>query len=72
MQGTLDTAGAANYLGWSESALEKKRCYGGGPDYIKMGRSVRYRIKDIDGWLDKQMVSSTKQKSPSYARSCGS
>jgi len=31
------------YLGLARSTLNKWRCHGGGPVFIKMGRAVRYR-----------------------------
>jgi predicted DNA-binding transcriptional regulator AlpA len=31
--------------------LEYWRCYGGGPNYVKMGRRVGYRRADVDAWL---------------------
>ena len=34
---------AAIYLGLARSTLNKWRCHGGGPTFIKMGRAVRYR-----------------------------
>ncbi len=50
---------AANYLGLSESTLNKLRCYGGGPVYLKLGRSVFYRTTDLDMWISEQERSST-------------
>jgi hypothetical protein len=35
----------------SESTLEKLRLTGGGPIYIKRGRSVRYAFGDVEQWL---------------------
>lgn len=42
---------AATYVGLSKSNLDKMRCYGGGPAYIKLGNSVIYRTEDLDTWL---------------------
>ncbi|RWB65391.1 helix-turn-helix domain-containing protein [Mesorhizobium sp.] len=42
---------AAEYVGLSKSNLDKMRCYGGGPAYIKLGNSVIYRTEDLDLWL---------------------
>ena len=50
---------AAIYLGLARSTLNKWRCHGGGPTFIKMGRAVRYRQKDLEGFLDKRASTST-------------
>lgn len=48
---------AATYLGVSISFLRQGRMEGRranrspGPPFIKMGKSVRYDIQDLDGWL---------------------
>ena len=59
---TLNTEGAAAYLGLAESTLEKARVTGTGPDFVKLGRAVRYRVADLDGWLASRVVSSTSQR----------
>jgi predicted DNA-binding transcriptional regulator AlpA len=59
---TLDTAGASRYTGLSQSTLEKRRLYGGGPPFLKLGRLVRYRISDLDRWLDSQLMATTSAK----------
>ena len=50
---------AADYIKMSESFLNRRRCDGGGPNYHKMGRAVRYRIADLDAWLASMRRSST-------------
>jgi hypothetical protein len=47
----LNTEQAALYVNRSASSLAKLRLYGGGPTYMKLGRSVRYGIADLDAWL---------------------
>lgn len=42
---------AAEYLGLAVSTLNKWRCLGGGPVFMKMGRAVRYRITDLDQFM---------------------
>ena len=46
----LCTKQAGAYVGLSNRTLEKMRCHGGGPDYRKHGRYVRYHIDDLDAW----------------------
>lgn len=42
---------AADYLGLSKSALDKMRCYGGGPAYAKLGTTIVYQTADLDAWV---------------------
>jgi hypothetical protein len=47
----FDTKSAARHLGVSEAFLERKRCTGGGPAYVKLGARVTYRRADLDAWI---------------------
>ena len=53
------TRQAAQYLGLSISTLNKWRCYGYGPKYLKLGRAVRYRQEELDHFLEARLLSST-------------
>ncbi len=54
----LDTAQASAYTGLSAAFLEKLRCIGGGPKFIKYGRrAVRYRKADVDAWMNERLCS---------------
>ncbi len=44
---------AAKFLSLSASTLRKARIKVEGPPYIKMGRSVRYTMKDLEDWITK-------------------
>lgn len=46
----------AELLQLSERTLANQRCCGRGIPYIKLGRSIRYRISDIQELLSKQSV----------------
>lgn len=50
---------AADYLGLAVSTLNKWRCHGGGPVFIKMGRAVRYRSEDLEAYISNSIASST-------------
>lgn len=50
---------AAEYLGLAVSTLNKWRCHGGGPVYIKLGRAVRYRVQDLDEFVKIQLRQNT-------------
>lgn len=53
----LDEAGAARYIGFSREFLRQSRSHGvrtgrtPGPPYVRIGRSVRYIVADLDAWL---------------------
>ena len=56
---TLNETDAAAYLGISVSFLRFSRMAkprNSGPPYCKLGKSVRYRIADLDAWLDSHQV----------------
>lgn len=38
----------------SPAVLANWRYLGIGPKFIKLGRSVRYRVSDVETWLDEQ------------------
>lgn len=42
---------AAAYIRSSASTLAKKRLFGGGLRYLKIGQSVRYLKADLDAWM---------------------
>lgn len=65
----LNTAEAAEHCNSTESTLEKKRVYGGGPIYIKIGRKVLYSVSDLDDWLFSLRRRSTSDIAP--AGQCG-
>jgi excisionase family DNA binding protein len=52
---------AARYLRCSVSTLAKLRVYGGGPKYTSIGRGIRYRLADLDGFMESRVASSTSE-----------
>ncbi|SKB74897.1 helix-turn-helix transcriptional regulator [Sphingopyxis flava] len=46
----LRTPDAALHLGLSARTLEKHRCFGTGPKYLKLGGRIVYEISDLDAW----------------------
>ncbi|UYM14052.1 helix-turn-helix transcriptional regulator [Endozoicomonas euniceicola] len=55
----LSASEASHYLNVSKSDLDVSRLTGKfrgvtPPPFIRLGRSVRYRIKDLDQWLESQ------------------
>ena len=58
----LDVTQAAEYLGISASTLSKRRVFGGGPKYLKLGRRVVYDVRDLDAWLEAHRRASTSDQ----------
>jgi predicted DNA-binding transcriptional regulator AlpA len=54
---------AAAYIDMSVSFLRKGRMEGARqgktppPPYLRLGRSIRYRVEDLDAWLEARKVS---------------
>ena len=46
----------AALIGFAVPSLRNWRCLGKGPPYVKMGRSVRYRLKDVLEWIESHRV----------------
>ena len=51
-----DEKGAAEFLGCTVSALRKWRLLETGPDYIKVGRLVRYPEADLLAYVEAHRV----------------
>jgi excisionase family DNA binding protein len=50
---------AADYLQQKVKTLQSRRVAGGGVPFVKIGRSVRYRVSDIENYLTKNLCTST-------------
>jgi predicted DNA-binding transcriptional regulator AlpA len=48
----LDEPNTCGHLGISYSTLRGLRRAGAGPRYVRVGGSIRYRLRDIEAWLD--------------------
>ena len=57
----LNVKQAADYLGISESTLNKQRCFGGGPVYLKLGARVQYDVEDLDAYAASSRRRSTSE-----------
>lgn len=49
---------AAEYIGFGVSTMRRWRAEGVGPNYVKHGSSIVYRVKDLDAWLRAHLISS--------------
>lgn len=55
----LNTREAAQYVRLGKPTLERFRITGDGPPYCKLGGAVRYRLTDLDAWLESRLTAST-------------
>lgn len=55
-QKLLDTAEVTDLFGLTNAYLRKLRSLRKGPKYVKIGRMIRYRMQDVQEWLDKVIV----------------
>jgi predicted DNA-binding transcriptional regulator AlpA len=53
---------AAAYLRTSPSTLAKRRLYGTGPRFCRIGRAIRYRKSDLDEFMASSAVHTTFAK----------
>jgi hypothetical protein len=47
----VDERHVAEQLKVKPGTLRKWRFLGRGPEFLRVGRSVRYRVEDIESWL---------------------
>ena len=58
----LNTEQAATFLNLSPTTLTTWRVRrSDGPPYVRIGRAVRYRLDDLQSWLDTQTHRSTAE-----------
>lgn len=58
----LDQRQAASLLALSPRTLERLRCAGGGPLFIRLRGSVRYRLEDLQSWIASRVFANTSEK----------
>ena len=58
----LGESETAKMLSVSTRTLQAWRLKGGGPMFVRCGRAVRYRRRDLISWIDANAVSSTSQE----------
>lgn len=52
----VDQRAAARLLGFQPTTLRDWRSEGIGPRFIRLGRSVRYRLRDLRAWQEAHAV----------------
>jgi hypothetical protein len=60
---------AAAYLKSSTSTLAKRRLYGDGPQFCRIGRAIRYRKADLDEFMACTRAQSTSRLATGQVRS---
>jgi len=61
MQPLLTQRQASEMLALSERTVERLRCSGLGPKFVRCGRSIRYRVADLEEWIERRVVGSTSE-----------
>ena len=61
MSALINEEGAAKLLTIKPKTLQAWRVNGGGPPFIKIGRCVRYRTKDLDEFMRGGLRKSTSE-----------
>ena len=56
----LKSREAAEYLGRSTGTLANWRCMGRGPRFVGSGSGVRYRLSDLDAYIEAETHTSTR------------
>ena len=62
MQPLLTQRQCAEALALSERTLERFRVSGIGPKFVRMGKSVRYQLSDVEAWVALRTVGSTSKQ----------
>lgn len=57
----IKVAEAAAMTGMSVSKLNLLRLTGGGPRFMRFGRSVRYKLSEVVSWMNKPDYASTTE-----------
>jgi predicted DNA-binding transcriptional regulator AlpA len=63
----VDEAAASKIIGLSRSWMRHARLRHDGPAFIRIGRAIRYRVSDLDAWLDAHRVQ-TRELTPRIPR----
>ena len=61
MSELLTVSEAARWAKVSESFLNKARLTGAGPKFVRLGRSIRYRLADLEAWVQGSAAGSTSE-----------
>ena len=59
----MTTDEAAEVCRTTPGTLEQWRHRGEGPQFVKLGRAVRYRRADLDAWIESRVQNKTGEQS---------
>lgn len=59
---TIAEPDASRYVGLSVAYLRQARRLGRGPAYLRIGRTIRYCIADLDQWLAAHRVQTRESR----------
>jgi Helix-turn-helix domain len=62
LDGLLTEVAAADFLSLSTRTLQAWRSKGFGPAFVRAGRAIRYRRRDLLAWMDANTVASTARR----------
>lgn len=48
---SVDERDASRHIGFSPSWMRQARMRRSGPPFVKVGRTIRYRVADLEAWL---------------------
>jgi hypothetical protein len=64
----LTEQGAALYIATTPKTLQKWRYSGTGPIFVRLNRSIRYRLEDLDAFVLAGLRSSTSDPGPASSQ----
>jgi excisionase family DNA binding protein len=64
----IRTEQAAKILDVTKSTLESWRCRGGGPNFVRYGRAIRYREEDLERFIESKIQRNTSENPPGGCR----
>ena len=57
----LDERAVARLLHCQIKTLQAWRCRGGGPEFVRIGRLIRYNPKTVEDWVESRTARSTSE-----------
>jgi predicted DNA-binding transcriptional regulator AlpA len=58
----LNESAVAKQLGCQVKTLQAWRCRGGGPEFVRVGRLIRYNPNSVQEWISSRTARSTSEK----------
>ena len=58
----ITTRQAATLVGLSHRTLESMRIKGDGPEYLQLGRAIRYEICELERWIESNRKAASSEQ----------